>query len=355
VRILHVTDRLTDRGGAHWHLLGVIAEQKRRGHSPELAVGRCDPGLAPPCPVTIVPGLDARGREPAALGPVVGARRPNVVHVHTVVNPLALELAAGLPALVTVQDHRYFCPTRGKWTLDGRRCREAMRPDLCAGCFEDAAYFREVYALTAQRLAAVAQMEVVVLSEYMKGELAAAGVGSERLTVIPPFVHGLDETAPASGPPCVLFVGRLSEAKGAHEAARVWRLSGLEPPLVFAGTGPLRERLESEGFEVLGWVPHPQLASVYRRGLALVMPSLWQEPFGIAGLEAASLGVPVAAYASGGIPEWHPGVGLVDWGDADALAGALRAVVGRAPAPARVSAKEELMERLERRYAAVRR
>ena len=29
MRILHVTDRLTDRGGAHWHLLGLIEETRR--------------------------------------------------------------------------------------------------------------------------------------------------------------------------------------------------------------------------------------------------------------------------------------------------------------------------------------
>ena len=56
MRILHVTDRLSTRGGAHWHMLGVIGELARRGHHLHLAAGRQDPGLAPPCPVTLVPG-----------------------------------------------------------------------------------------------------------------------------------------------------------------------------------------------------------------------------------------------------------------------------------------------------------
>ena len=72
--------------------------------------------------------------------------------------------------MITVQDHRYFCPTRGKWTLEGRRCQDALRRDLCALCFKDAAYYREVYDLTAERLAAVAAMNVVVLSQYMKAD-----------------------------------------------------------------------------------------------------------------------------------------------------------------------------------------
>jgi glycosyltransferase involved in cell wall biosynthesis len=34
------------------------------------------------------------------------------------------------------------------------------------------------------------------------------------------------------------------------------------------------------------------------------MPSLWPEPYGLVGTEANRRGVPVVAYATGGIPEW---------------------------------------------------
>jgi glycosyltransferase involved in cell wall biosynthesis len=36
----------------------------------------------------------------------------------------------------------------------------------------------------------------------------------------------------------------------------------------------------------------------------LVMPSLWPEPFGLSGPEAGLQGVPAAAFAVGGIPQW---------------------------------------------------
>ena len=36
----------------------------------------------------------------------------------------------------------------------------------------------------------------------------------------------------------------------------------------------------------------------------LVVPSLWPEPFGLVGFEAAAHGVPVAGFRVGGIPEW---------------------------------------------------
>jgi len=162
-------------------------------------------------------------------------------------------------------------------------------------------------------------------------------------------VDALAERATA-GPPCVLFVGRLVAAKGPLEAIEAWRRSGVPLPLVVAGTGPLREAVEAAGAEVLGWVPHDRLAALLRRARALLMPSRWQEPFGIAGLEALSLGVPVVAWDSGGIREWHPGP-LVPWGDIDGLSVALRsAAETRAVMPGGF-ARDSVMDRLERVYA----
>jgi glycosyltransferase involved in cell wall biosynthesis len=170
----------------------------------------------------------------------------------------------------------------------------------------------------------------------MKDELSAVGVPAERVAVVPPFVHGLDAGAEADGPPCVLFAGRLTAAKGVREAVEAWRGSGLGLPLVLAGTGPLRAELEAAGLTVLGWVPHAALAALYRGARALVMASRWQEPFGIVGLEATTMGTPVAAWCSGGVAEWHSGGGLLaPWGYVDALARAVReAALGpRAVAP----------------------
>jgi glycosyltransferase involved in cell wall biosynthesis len=352
LRVLHLSDRLTDRGGAHQHLLGVLEALAEQGHEVVLAVGSADEGLRAACPVLIVPGLEARTRASVALDGLVAGWAADVVHVHTVVNPAALEWAACRRAVMTVQDHRCFCPTRGKWTLAGTPCREPMAPSTCAGCFDDEAYFQDVYALTAERLGALRRLRLVVLSDYMKKDLVAAGVDPEAITIVPPFVRGLDPRAEPDGPACVLFVGRLTEAKGVRDAVNAWRLSGLDLPLVVAGTGRLRTELESSGIEVLGWLGRPRLSALYRRARALLMPSRWQEPFGIAGLEALSMGVPVVAWQSGGIGEWHPGP-LVAWGDVPGLAAALRDAVGRRATAPEGFDRERLIRRLVEVYEAL--
>jgi glycosyltransferase involved in cell wall biosynthesis len=352
VRILHLTDRLTDRGGAHRHLLSITRALAERGHDVHIAAGAID-GLAERVPATTheLPGLDSRTARPVDLDALLERTRPDVVHVHTVVNPLALRAAAARGAVFTVQDHRAFCPGRGKWTAGGEVCRVALSPTACSSCFEDLAYGDEIRALTEARLAAIREARLVVLSEYMRGELAAAGLDGERIHVVPPFVD-FGATAPADepeGPSCVLFVGRLVEAKGPLDAVAAWRQSGVSLPLVVAGTGPLREQVAAAGAEVLGWVAHDRLPRLLRRARALLMPSRWQEPFGIAGLEAVACGVPVAAWESGGLREWH-GDPLAAWGDVAGLADRLRdAVETRAAMPAGFE-REALTDRLEGVY-----
>lgn len=232
--------------------------------------------------------------------------------------------------------------------------------EACASCFEDQAYFRGVHALTERRLLAARRLPLTVLSRYMREELVAAGAPPRHVHVVPPFVHRLDPGAVPSGPPCVLFVGRLVEAKGVRDAVAAWRRSGVGLPLVLAGTGPLRAELaaqaargEGPDLEVLGWVDRDRLSGLYRRARALLLPSRWQEPFGITGLEALSFGVPVVAWESGGVGEWHPGPGLVRWGDVEGLARSLAdAVHRRVTIPPRFE-RDEAIGRLLGLYGSV--
>ncbi|HZT01117.1 MAG TPA: glycosyltransferase family 4 protein [Steroidobacteraceae bacterium] len=76
-----------------------------------------------------------------------------------------------------------------------------------------------------------------------------------------------------------------------------------------------------------GTVPQPELIRAYRAADLLVLPSIWQESYGLPVAEAMACGVPVLASASGGVPELiEEGVSgkLVPRLDTEALARALR-------------------------------
>ena len=58
-----------------------------------------------------------------------------------------------------------------------------------------------------------------------------------------------------------------------------------------------------------GWCDEARLGTLMRDSRLLAVPSVWPEPFGSVGMAAARYGVPAAAFAVGGIPQWlHDGV-----------------------------------------------
>ncbi|MDP7554635.1 MAG: glycosyltransferase [Nitrospinota bacterium] len=50
----------------------------------------------------------------------------------------------------------------------------------------------------------------------------------------------------------------------------------------------------NNSIESVGWIPHNQMSDFYHRADMCVIPSLWEEPFGIAALEAMAAGVPAS-------------------------------------------------------------
>jgi glycosyltransferase involved in cell wall biosynthesis len=345
--IVHLHDRISARGGADQHLWGIL-EHLQPEMTTELLVGWDDQSLPEAEKSCIGPwsrlkglergGLNRRGGEAARvrLTQALEQRDPGVVHIHNVMDPLLLDVAAltGF-ALLTVQDHRYFCPGLGKLKPNGQMCSEIMG-ESCLDCFNDAEYGEKLLALTKTRLRMAAKMRLVlVLSQYMADELLAAwqaeGVTPPPTEVLPPFVHGLrplNRTGPGD---YHLLASRLVERKGVRQALEA--AGALDLPLWVAGDGNMRAEVEKAAHEssgkvrYLGWADRGKLFQLLAGARSLWLPSLWAEPFGIAGLEALAAGVPVVASNVGGVPEWldHGISGyLVPPGDFESLASAAR-------------------------------
>lgn len=106
--------------------------------------------------------------------------------------------------------------------------------------------------------------------------------------------------------PYALYVGKLEPNKGAGHLPAVARAAGLSWPLVVAGDGHLRESLEAEAasgdvdVRVQGWLPREQLLAWMRHAAVLIFPSHGPESLSRVLLEAAALGVPIAAMDTGG-------------------------------------------------------
>jgi glycosyltransferase involved in cell wall biosynthesis len=228
-----------------------------------------------------------------------------------------------------------------------RRCGH-LRPDVMMAQYS--------WARRQQRLF-TRYAGIVVGSDHMRREYLRYAIAPAKLHTIPLFAARDARPATASSSPIdVLFVGRMTPLKGgdmlvraAHHAAGV-----LKRPLhiVLAGDGPERAQLErlaatmgASGLvaaEFPGWVDAAARAALLSRASLVAIPSIWPEPFGLVGLEAAQFGVPAAAFDVGGIGEWlTDGVNgrLADLsGGAAALGDAIAAILGDAATWARLSA-----------------
>jgi glycosyltransferase involved in cell wall biosynthesis len=248
----------------------------------------------------------------------------DVVHVQNLMNPTALAMAVERGrTVVTVQDHRVFCPGSGKTLTDGSPCTAVMGDRVCRECLPDDGYRRSTLELTRRRLEALCGAEVVVLSRYMAEQLEMVGVTGAR--IIPPWVEtGAQQSASGSA---FVLGGRLVAHKGIADGWRAWDTAGRPLPLVIAGSGPLEHELP--GVENRGWLATKDLRSALRAARALIFPTRWQEPFGILGLEALAQGTPVVVAGSGGTADWSAsGCVRVAAGDVDAMAAAVRRLAG---------------------------
>jgi glycosyltransferase involved in cell wall biosynthesis len=177
---------------------------------------------------------------------------------------------------------------------------------------------------------------VLVVSERTKRDLVERyGVSEQKIVVTP---NGVDPIFRPNGstpdvPPYALFVGGIQPRKDPLTAIEALALVDGDLRLVIVGdekrggdevrSAVRRLGLESR-VELIGYVEHESLASLYRGAACLVFPSRY-EGFGLPVLEAMASGTPVVATTAGAVPEVAGDAAiLVAPGDPAALADGVR-------------------------------
>ena len=128
----------------------------------------------------------------------------------------------------------------------------------------------------------------------------------------------------------LLYVGQLIRGKGVQLLLEAMSLMKSERMLDIVGTGNMEAKLKAQAARLglddrvrfHGFQPNPQEWML--RAACVVVPSFWQEPYGLVAAEAVALGCRVVAFAVGGLPEACGGKAtLVPPGNITALAAAL--------------------------------
>jgi glycosyltransferase involved in cell wall biosynthesis len=264
---------------------------------------------------------------------VLETEHVDLVHLHSINNPYLVQaIAARWPTFYFVHNHVLTCPSGTRaFMASGEECRQAGPALSCV----TNAYLRRCNSLrptivarsiagclAARRFAR--NLLLGVDSEYMKRTLVRSGYAADRIVVTPTVTEITpppDDYYPTHTPPRVLYVGQLSEIKGAPLLLEA--LARLETPatLALAGEGYLRSQLEQQAARLhltervafLGHVSRSSLADLHRQSSLLAVPTRYPEPFGLVGPEAMAQARPVVAFDIGAISEWllHGVTGLL--------------------------------------------
>ena len=333
VRILIINALARRVGGAESYLAGVVPALRARGHDVALAFRHDGPVDRAPLPFADAARFDF-GASPGSATREARAWRPDVVFAHGIEQGLVVAALRGAaPVVQFVHDYVGSCISGTKTHQSiprpcgrplGWGCLAHYYPHRCGG-LDPRTMWRDFGRQRRLREHLRRADAVIVASSHMAREMAREGLDPGRVHQPTMFVPAVERAA-ASGPPLrrepsesarLLFAGRMDAIKGGEllvEALpRVAAPLARPVELTLLGDGPARARWELAATRVAASTPsvtigfpgwEPDFAGRLARTDLLVVPSVWPEPFGMVGPEAGAHGVPAAAFAVGGIPDW---------------------------------------------------
>ena len=253
--------------------------------------------------------------------------------IHKCADVATLERFPPEKTTLYVHDHEPICPRSYAYTPLKHNCTRPSGVWPCLFCAPACRSWKAALGRVftqRRRIKAMARMKrIVVISEFMKGRLVTNGIPAEIISVEPPVISPAENAEGAERKESVdlLYVGQLIRGKGVQLLLAAMARMKTPRTLDVVGTGNMEGELKALAARLgladrvrwRGFQENPQAWMLAAK--CVVVPSFWQEPYGLVAAEAVALGRPVVAFAIGGLPEACGGKAtLVPPGDVSALA-----------------------------------
>jgi glycosyltransferase involved in cell wall biosynthesis len=258
----------------------------------------------------------------------------DVVHYHnmSLIGLSALRFGTGIK-LYTMHDHWLVCPLHVLWKFDRMPCTQKQ----CIPCTVHAGRPPQLWRYTGMPAALLDHVDAfIALSGFSLAKHREMGLAVRAPVVhLPHFVPAAPPPGPAADAvapdpsPFFLVVGRLEKLKGVQVAIDAFRRYPA-CNLIIAGDGPYRPRLEQDArglphVRFRGTVGPAALQELYRRAIALIVPSIGYETFGTVIVEAFAQRTPAIVHNLGALPEVvRQSAGGVTYDDTPGLCDAVR-------------------------------
>lgn len=251
------------------------------------------------------------GLKSGALDRIFAAERFDVVHFHmvTLFGPGVLRYGQGSLRVYTTHDHWLVCPMYDLW----KQNRELCETPSCLRC--TLSYHRPPQLW---RYSNLLDHELPRVDLFLSPSRSTIAQHQRRGFAYPmrhlphflPLAESTGPNEPAVSPtrrPYFLFVGRLVKLKGAQTLIEAFRRYA-EADLLIAGDGIYEPELRrlAQGMphvRFLARVQPDDLRRLYRDAIALLVPALVYETFGLITLEALAQKTPVIARDLGAVAE----------------------------------------------------
>ncbi len=213
--------------------------------------------------------------------------------------------------LYTIHEHWLVCPTHVLLKYGQKVCSKKN----CISCTLSYRRPPQLWRYTGLMKSAVKHVDAFLapnqftLKKHLEDGLDIPALHFPHGMMLPDLEDKEDISLPEGVPdrPFVLFAGRLEKLKGLQTLIPVFQgLGGVD--LVIAGRGTYEEDLKSQAagnprVHFLGQLTPDELFLVYQKALAVVVPSIAYETFGLVAVEAFAARTPVIVRNMGGLPE----------------------------------------------------
>jgi len=262
---------------------------------------------------------------------ILGSSTFDVIWYHNVSligGPGLLTVGNGLK-VYEAHEHWLVCPTHVLWRFNKELCDETQ----CLRCILSHRRPPQVWRYTDTLARALGHVDAFIAKSEFSRDIHQDFGFPKPMHVVPYFLS--DEPDASGGEtvraesPYFLYVGRLEKIKGVQDIIPAFG-GDSGPDLLIVGAGDyetvLREQAAGKPrVKFLGRLTQEALSRYYEGAIALVVPSVSYETFGIVLIEAFRKGTPVIARRIGPFPEIVRNGGGVLFSNDDEL----RAALGR--------------------------